>query len=168
MYDLEEPLTPSHLLVGWRILSLPDNLCYQGEIGDDDFEVDSAHLNRRVRHLNNVVNQFWRRWRQEYLLELRESHRTNQGRSEASPIAIGDIVLVHNEHQPRGYWKLARVEETIVGKDGRIRGAVLSFLHAKSGGVTLLRRPLRLLYPLEIGCQPSNLPQTKPMMDSLN
>lgn len=26
--DTEEPLTPSHLLVGRRILSLPDNLTY--------------------------------------------------------------------------------------------------------------------------------------------
>ena len=149
--DVEEPLTPSHLLVGRRILSLPDNLCYQRDINDDDFEVDSDHLNKRVKHLNNVINHFWKRWRHEYLLELRESHRTNQGESRGSPIATGDIVLVHDEHQPRGFWKLAQVKETIVGKDGRVRGAVLK-LSTKDGQATFLRRPLQLLYPLEINC----------------
>ena len=43
--DLDEPLTPSHLLIGRRILSLPDNLSYQRDSNDDDFEVDSDHLN---------------------------------------------------------------------------------------------------------------------------
>ncbi len=114
--------------------------------------IDSNHLNKRVKHLTNVINQFWKRWRREYLLELRESHRTNRGKSGGSPIAIDDVVLVHNEHQPRGFWKLARVKETIVGKDGRVRGAVLK-LPAKDGQTTLLRRPLQLLYPLEINCQ---------------
>ena len=39
-----------------------------------------------------------------------------------------------------------------MGKDGRVRGAVLK-LPAKDGQTTLLRRPLQLLYPLEINCQ---------------
>lgn len=43
--DLDEPLTPSHLLVGRWILSLPDNLSYQRD-NDDDYEVDSNHLNK--------------------------------------------------------------------------------------------------------------------------
>ena len=105
--DLEEPLTPSHLIVGRRILSLPDKLSYQRDNNDDDFEVDSDHLNKRVKHLANVINQFWKRWRREYLPELRKSHRNNQGRSEGSPVAVDNMVLVHDEHQPRGFWKLA-------------------------------------------------------------
>ena len=65
--DLEEPLTPSHLLIGRRVLSLPDNL---GESGDDEFRIDASHLDRRVKHLSNTLNQFWKRWRTEYLTEL--------------------------------------------------------------------------------------------------
>ena len=104
-----------------------------------------------MKHPANVINQFWQRWRREYRPELKESHRNNQGRSEGSPVAVDDMVLVHDEHQPRGFWKLAQVKETIVGKDGRIRGAVLK-LPAKDGRTTLLRRLLQLLYPLEINC----------------
>ena len=40
--DLDEPLTPSHLLVGRRLLSLPDHLSYQENINDDDFEIELA------------------------------------------------------------------------------------------------------------------------------
>lgn len=107
-------------------MNLPDNLCYQRDIDDDDYETDSDLLNKRVKHLNNVINQFWRRWRHEYLLELRESHRTSRGNSSGSPVAKGDIVLVHDERHPRGFWKLARITETIAGKDGQVRGAVVN------------------------------------------
>ena len=33
-------------------------------------------------------------------------------------IAIGDLVMVHNEKQPRGFWKMAKVENLIIGKEG--------------------------------------------------
>ena len=150
--DLEEPLTPSHLLVGRRLLSLPENLCYQEPLDDEDFEIAPDHLNKRVKHLNNVLNHFWRRWKHEYLAELREAHRYSRGSLIATPIAIGDVVLVHDEGLPRGFWKLARVRQVITGRDGLIRGAVLS-LPAKNGQTTTLRRPLQLLYPLEISSQ---------------
>ena len=68
--DQEEPLTPSRLLIGRRVLSLPDNLSYKGEPEDSDFQMSADDLLRRVKHLNNTLNQFWRRWRHEYFIEL--------------------------------------------------------------------------------------------------
>lgn len=53
----------------------------------------------------------------EYLLKLREAHHSNQGSPVVKPITVGDIVLVHDEDQPRGFWKLGRVEKVITGKD---------------------------------------------------
>ncbi len=48
--DVEEPLTPSHLLVGRRLLNLPDNLtCYE-EDGDEDFEL--CDLQRRAKQVS--------------------------------------------------------------------------------------------------------------------
>ena len=38
---------------------------------------------------------------------------------------VNDLVILHNECQPRGFWKIARVENTIVGKDGKIIGATV-------------------------------------------
>ena len=151
--DLEEPLTPSHLLIGRRVLSLPDNLSHDGELNDKDFEVNPAQLNRRMKHLNNTLNHFWRRWRDEYLVGLRESHRQNKKEaSSQSPISAGNVVVVHDESLPRGFWKLAKVESVITGQDGKVRGATIR-LPTKNRQPTLLRRPLQLLYPLEVHSQ---------------
>ena len=57
--DTEEALTPSHLLHGCRILSLP------GPIGDidetDDGDQGSPDLSRRLKHLEKTMSDFWRR-----------------------------------------------------------------------------------------------------------
>ena len=58
------------------------------------------------------------------MLELREAHRHNKG-TNAAAVEIGDIVVVHSEKQPRGFWKLGRVERTITCRDGKTRGAAV-------------------------------------------
>ena len=150
--DWESSLTPSHFLCGYRLLSLPENLTYCCPLGDEDFTISPAQATRRVKHLHNVLNHFWRRWRQEYLLELRECHRYSKGKESVSAVEVGDIVLLHDDALPRSFWKLARVQELITGRDGRTRGAVIK-VPASNGKITTLRRPLQLLYPLEIKCQ---------------
>ena len=123
--DVEAPLTPSHFLMGRRTLSVPDSLLYQCEDDDDDVTITHEQLNKRMRHLNVVLNQFWKRWQREYLLELREAHQYSSGNSDAcSAVSIGDIVLVHDD-KPRGFWRLARIENVITGRDGQIRRAIL-------------------------------------------
>ena len=59
MDDIEEPLTPFHLLTGCRILSLPDNLSQGAEKDDGDVETGPEVLTKRARHLNTVLDQFW-------------------------------------------------------------------------------------------------------------
>ena len=44
--DMEEPLTPSHLLIGRQVLNLPDNLGYIVEAGDEEFVIDASQLDR--------------------------------------------------------------------------------------------------------------------------
>ena len=72
--DIEEPLTPSHLLVGRRLLNLLDHLGYSDDPEDEEFSMDSSTLSRHMKHLNTTINHFWNRWRREYLSELREAH----------------------------------------------------------------------------------------------
>ena len=81
--DLEEPLTPSHLLIGRSALSLPDNLYYWDE-DDDNLEVNPSFLNKRLKYFRTILDRFWKRWRDEYLLELRDSHRYSSGGYSAS------------------------------------------------------------------------------------
>lgn len=59
--DMEEPLTPSHLLVGRRILNLPDHLGHVENPNDEDYSVDPTTLTRRMKHLNTTLNYFWNR-----------------------------------------------------------------------------------------------------------
>ena len=84
--DDVEPLTPSHLLVGRRILNLPDSLTGYEEEGDEDFEVTDEVLQKRAKHLSRVLNHFWKRWSKEYLLELRNAHSQNHSTSTSSTV----------------------------------------------------------------------------------
>ena len=87
-------------------MSLPDHLVYS-DTEDENFEVTSESLQKRAKHLKNILNHFWKQWSKEYLLELREGH-CQQRASGASPaIQPGDIVVVHEQDAPRRFWKLA-------------------------------------------------------------
>ena len=122
--DMEEPLTPSHLIVGRRILNLPDHLSYMCDLDDSEFTLDTNQATNRVKHLNNILNHFWNRWRREYLSELREVHSNiakNHPKGVArSQIAIGDIVIIHDDQLPRRLWKLGKIQEVMRGKDGHV------------------------------------------------
>ena len=124
--DLDEPLTPSHLIVGRRILSLPDHIGYMCDLEDEEFTTDSVQLTRRVKHLN-MLNHFWNRWRTEYLKELREahSHSTGNNHTDKSALSVGDVVIVHNKRLPRGLCKLGRIQELLEGHDGHYRAAIV-------------------------------------------
>lgn len=149
--DVEEPFTPSHLLVGRRALSLPDTT-FQHEIDEDEynFELTSGTLSRRMDYLKKTLNHFWKRWQREYLLELRDSHRHyNKAEWKGNTLSEGQVVVVHSDRHPREFWKLARIQKLIQGSDGHVRGATIR-LPSKSDRTKLLRRPLQCLYPLEV------------------
>ena len=105
--DLEEPLTPSHLLVGRRLMNLPDNLLSTNHDVDDTD--GKCEINACLKHLNHSLDTFWRRWRREYLLELCEAHRHYRSSGEPQ-LSEGDIVVVFADDHPRSLWKLGRVE----------------------------------------------------------
>ena len=123
-------------------------VCYTVQsITDEDFELTTEALQKRAKH------HFWKRWSREYLLELRDTHHQRRPKNAKSALATGDIVLIHDQDNPRGFLKLARVQGLITGRDGVVRGATLKVV-SKSGLPTILQRPLQLLYPLEISSDP--------------
>ena len=124
--DLEEPLTPSHLIAGKRVINLLDDLSYQVHLDDEDFTVSREQARKRIKYNNLILNHFWTRWHQEYLAELRELHRNYGQRCSGAPIiSVGDVVVVHDDNLPRGFWKLGLVEELFKGRDGIARGALV-------------------------------------------
>ena len=150
--DFDEPLTPSHLLVGRRLLNLPSNPNADSLV-EYSPKVTKSHLSKRFQYLNITLDQFWQRWRQEYLLELREHHRFNKKTPQGRQIAIGDVVVVHTDERRRGLWNLGKIEELYPGRDGNIRAASVRVYTGKKKPI-ILRRPVQRLYPLELNEPP--------------
>ena len=144
--DLEELLTPSHLLTGYRLLCLPDSSAVYDN--DEDFEISSHDLTVRAQNLTRALDQFWNRWRDEYLLQLSERYSTSEtARALRAPV-LDEVVLIHEEGLKRTQWRLGRVHELIKSSDGQIRGVVLQV--NCNGRAHILRRPIQCLYPLEV------------------
>ncbi len=138
--DDEEALTPSHLLNGRRITSLPHENVDDEDIDDPDYG-NLTEMTRRARRQALLLQHFRNRWKTEYLTSLREFHKTTGNNKQT--INIGDIVLVHDD-KPRVNWKLAVIENLIEGEDGQIRAAHIRTSTGKTN------RPIARLYPLEI------------------
>ena len=58
-------------------------------------------------------------------------------------VKVGDIVLIHDD-TPRMQWRLAVVEELIMGLDGFVRAAKIRTSSGKTN------RPIAKLFPLEV------------------
>ena len=147
--ELQEALTPSHLIYGRRLLSLPsldESLRFNQELLD----MNSELLQCRKDYLLQILKHYWKRWHGEYLKELREHHSITRSKDFIA-VSEGDIVLIQEETlQPRSVWNLGRIESLIKGKDGQIRGAVVRTV-SKGNKSQYLRRPVNKLYPLEVG-----------------
>ena len=70
--------------------------------------------------INNIVNHFWDRWKQEYLLNLREYQKIKHPIKYQQTVNVKDIVIVQEDKMPRSAWKVGIVEEVIKGIDGNI------------------------------------------------
>ena len=144
--DTEEPLTPSHLLTGRRVLSIPDEFA-----AAEEDATDRKLLTRRQRYLSAMLSHFWNRWKREYVVELREHHRSTIGSANSSPsVAPDDVVTVMEEGKSnRGAWTLGRIVTVHPGSDGFVRGATVE-VASSTGKRRRLRRPLQKLFPLEV------------------
>ena len=132
--DIESVLTPNHLVFGRRLESV--NVQRINSL-DDEF------LDRRVQHLETLLNHFWKIWRSEYVTSLRESHKSKKTKPEI--VSNNDIVLIYDDKQPRHMWKLGRISELIRSKDGVVRAAKVL---VGATGITI-DRPISKLYPIE-------------------
>ncbi|MCP3663277.1 MAG: DDE-type integrase/transposase/recombinase [Gammaproteobacteria bacterium] len=104
-------------------------------------------LVRYWRDTQNILNQFWQLWREEYLTSLRERNQYQlpmPKKIEPFKPSINDVVQI-KEDLPRGSWKLGKIQELIFSKDGQSRAAQILLPNKK-----ILTRAIKHLYPLEI------------------
>ena len=132
-------ITPSHFLCLNPKIRIPETVH-----GDDDpdytpYESSERNVLQIWKKEERLINQFWKAWRDDYLLSLRErtQYKLESGRIQSHQEPnVDDIVIVKDE-TPRGSWKLAKIVELNVNRDGLVRSAVV-----KLGSGRNLVRPL--------------------------
>ncbi|XP_078495131.1 uncharacterized protein LOC144749905 [Ciona intestinalis] len=92
-----EPLTSSHLLT----MKIKPLLAPPGV-----FQREDLYVRRRWRRVQYLANEFWVRWRKEFIQSLQ---KRNKWQRRMPNIAVDDIVLLNDDHAPRSKWRLARV-----------------------------------------------------------
>ena len=70
---------------------------------------------RRVQHL---ADEFWKRWRREFLPTLQPRQKWQRQRRQ---VQVDDVVLMVDENEPRASWKMGRVTSTTKSKDDLVR-----------------------------------------------
>ena len=137
--EREEVITPSHFLI-LRRHTAPCS---------GNTPCSEMNLLTRLKRTRRLLDRFWRIWLERYLLSLRERHSRNPTyRSSCIKPAVGDVVVI-KENKPRLRWKMGQVISCRRGRDGFVRSATVRVLDSKNSPV-LIRRPIRLLIPLEL------------------
>ncbi|XP_065654791.1 uncharacterized protein LOC136081405 [Hydra vulgaris] len=144
-----EALTPNHLVFGRKL-----NL--NGVNSDSNIEHD---LNKRYNHLQTVLEHFIKRWKSEYLTELREFHKSKRSIGSVQ-INIGDIVLIEEDKKSRLLWKTAKVEKILASSDGCSRAATVKYLQG-DGSFRHVNRPINKLVPVEYANQKEGINELK-------
>ena len=102
-------LTPGHLLIGAPLTNTAEE------------DVTPLPINRlsRWQRVQQLHQQFWKRWTQEYLSELQRRPKGQQ--SSTSQVAVGSLVVIIEDNLPPLKWKLGRVLQLHPGLDGVVR-----------------------------------------------
>ena len=137
--EVGEVLTPSHLINGRRIKTEPQN--------DVIISETNGTLSKRLLHLERLIEHFYKRWKFEYLTELREYQSCNNAAPTKS-IQVGDVVLIEDKKLPRSRWRLGLVTNLLQSKDGYVRGCRLRVSDGKN--TIFLQRPINQLCYFEV------------------
>ena len=138
--EVDEPLTPSHLVIGKRLNT-------NSNADSNVVQQSSQTLNARFEYLQSLIDLYWKRFTSEYLTELHQHHiNSNKGNYDTScKLLLGDVVLIKDDAFKRNFWKKGRVEKLIYGKDEKVRGALL-----RTPNGSYIKRPVQRIVPLEV------------------
>ena len=107
--ESSEPLTPSQLLTLKSKVVLPP---------PGDFVREDMYCRKRWRRIQFLANEFWNKWRKDYLPTLQEHKKWTAPKIN---LEIGDIVLMVSENVPRCQWPRAIVINVFPSEDSHVR-----------------------------------------------
>lgn len=138
--EAPEPLTPNHLLTLKQKLVLPP---------PGKFQRADLCCRKWWRRVQYMANQFWFRWRREFLHNLRSRSKWTKPRRN---MAVGDIVISKENNGPGNQWPLAKVIEVYPSEHGCVRkvkilkaDGELDNLGRRQKPPTMLERPIHNL-----------------------
>jgi hypothetical protein len=116
--NIDDPLSPTALSPN-QLLTMKSNIFYPPP---GNFQREDSYSRKRWRRVQYLSEQFWTRWRKEYLQNLQTRQKWQRPKDN---LQIGDVVLVKDTGAYRGDWPLARVHEVVRGQDSYVRKVVL-------------------------------------------
>ena len=114
--DDPTPITPNMLMT----LRPPGGLPTTESFSEDDM---LAYGPRRYRRVQYLSDQFWYRWKTEYLHTLNRRHKWT---TKHPCISCGDVVLIKDKNLPRNRWSMGKVTSVRPSRDGLVRSVVLT------------------------------------------
>ena len=112
-------LTPNCLLLGRATSSNPGN-----------WQPGNPSIKTRYHLVTSVGDDFWKHWLQLFAPSLLYQHKWHSAQRD---LQVGDVVLVSDSNSLRGTYKLALVNATHPGKDGRVRTVTVSYKNYRVG-----------------------------------
>ena len=114
-------VTNNHLLFGRRL-----NLQVIGSKEEETIDICS-----RYKHIQNLIEHYIKRWENEYLIELREFHKTKSNGKDKQAnqtLNVGDVVLIHEKNASKMNFKLGTIDSFKPSRDGAIRIANVHYV----------------------------------------
>ena len=107
------------------------------------FQDADLYCRKRWRRVQHLANEFWLRWRREFLLTLQNRVKWTK---EKRNFMKGDIVLVKDEDVRRNQWPMAKIVDVYPSPDGMVRSVKVR-LGSKDNKckVSVLERPITKL-----------------------
>jgi hypothetical protein len=101
-------LTPGHFLIGGPLTAVPNP------------DITNVPINRLKywELVTRKMQEFWSRWRNDYLNTLQQRSKWRQGKYE---IKVNDVVIVKEDKVPPLNWPLAIITAVHPGKDNLVR-----------------------------------------------
>lgn len=135
-----ESLTPNHVLTMKTAIPLPP---------PGNFVRADLYLRKRWRRTQYMIEQFWSRWRREYLTNIALRQKWHKSKRN---LMVGDLVLISDSETPRMEWPMAKVIDAPKDDDGLVRHVKLTIgtknLNSEGkrlGKVSILERPVQKL-----------------------
>ena len=107
------PLSPNQILTMKSKVSITP---------PQEFQQADVYCRKRWRRVQYLANQFWSRWKTEYLTGLTTRNKWSRERRN---LQVGDVVLINEDGLPRNLWPLGLVSKVKSSSDGLVRSVTL-------------------------------------------